>query len=323
MASSPPLASAEGIRHYSLTLTAADPDHSVLSFARLAELAGRFQRIGELTLLHHLEEISGTHGRRASWLQDSIEIQLHSFSADLSTLHVAAPALKATFEGGHQLELWPSPELDALLDQDALELIMEAFGHAVADDELGPGAFLDKNLLGELSAMRRFFSTPEEALQISRHGEGVLMTLNHDLLQQIRRREQDIPPPRREIITGQLDLLKYSTAKLELLTNNQRVRARLGPDLSMDEVGPFFGRFVTIVGEAHFGPAGELSLVDVEEIRPPQKGEQFFYQRPESRDLRQEAQLQAHRKAATMPRRAIVGQWPDRRSFDELLKDLK
>ena len=87
----------------------------------------------------------------------------------------------------------------------------------------------------------------------------------------------------------------------------------------------FFGKEITISGEAHFKPGGQLSFIKLENFNQPGKSDKFFSRKPTKISVQKQIAMQIKQGKKPNPLDDIFGKWPGNETdeeFEQMLKDL-
>ncbi len=142
------------------------------------------------------------------------------------------------------------------------------------------------------------------------------MTIND--FEKIENLEESIPEPNKVIINGKLDEMKYSKAKLVLITDEGAVNAFSKDQSFIYGVKDFIGKDLTITGMAHYKPGGKLSFIEIQDFSEPGEKDKLFSRLPHAMNIQQQIVVELKSGKSKNPLADITGKWPGDESLDIL-----
>jgi hypothetical protein len=124
-------------------------------------------------------------------------------------------------------------------------------------------------------------------------------------------------------ISGKLDVMRHTTAQLEIVTEKARIRALLSNEVTFEMVKPFFGENVSIIGDANFNPSHGITSIELSSIEKAKAGDSFFNQLDniilkDKTDLKQLIVEQNYKGVSTTRFKSLI----DELQVDESVEDL-
>ncbi len=221
-----------------------------------------------------------------------------------------------------QLDLFRgNPQLDSLTP---VALVIQTLRAAV--EEGGDQNLLDEPLIDDLIKFKKFFHTDQEQLWLSNRGSLPEIRLSEKEIDKIEGLYKEIPAPEPTVINGRVDEMKFSGKQFILHTaDKQRVMVLLDSAEAFDKVKDFFGKELTVKGQAYFKLGGQLSYVALETIHEPTEADRVFSKRPQKTSMQQKIAMQLKAGKKSNPLDDIIGKWPGNETdeeFEQMLKDL-
>jgi len=270
---------------------------------------------GSLRLI--IEGVSSKKGPKPKWLEESIDFQLTGIEEGSTNLVVEAPDLG---ESLHQPQIplfGRNPE--SLKDYTGIDLALESFNQAFKADQ--DDDLLDKHLLKEMEKYKSLFRDTNGSIEITGYVSEKPTEINEQSFKNIKKLEEQTPPPSRARITGTLDLMQYSKDLIQVQTQQGSTRAILTSHITFEEVSKYFGQKVTLEGIANFKPSGKISAIEVEKVRLATEEDEWFTQEPspikEQLDFKE---LRAKQEYKGTKLDNVIGEWPGDETIEELLE---
>jgi hypothetical protein len=308
------------IKH-TIRLKGFDLEEGKITFSFLEKLARQIVRVSESSVLAMVEGNSALkRGRPPGWLERSIDFELTGIKAGSTILEVEAPQLSDTLPDS--LTQTSGRELN-FDNQSALDLTLRIYEEVLSYNERPE--YLDRYLLQEMYNFNSLLSKKGAAIEIASEGKRRKpVIIEEERLKKIKEIELQIPSSMKTRITGKLDVIKYTSGRIEILTPKGRVRAYLSGKVGMNDIAPFIGKEVTFAGTAHFNLRGDIASFEIAGVtEEPDKGD-FFREMP--RPLSKTTDLKAlvskqHYKGTRLD--DVIGKWPGDEDIDDLLSMLK
>ncbi|HEX6981286.1 MAG TPA: hypothetical protein VF181_00860 [Balneolaceae bacterium] len=285
----------------------------------MRQLAEMLQAVAGGSLRIVVEGISSKKGPKPKWLEESVNFQLTDIREGSTDLIIEAPLLE---ESLHQPQIplfGRSPE--SLQKYTGIDLALESFNQAFQsnqDDDL-----LDKHLLKEMEKHQSLFENTSGTIQISGYVYEEPTEISYQSFENIKKLEEQTPPPSRARITGILDLMQYSRDLIQIKTEGGTTRAILTNEIKFEEISAYLGKKVTLEGIANFKPSGAISVIEVAKVRLATEEDEWFTKQPspikEQLDFKE---LRAKQEYKGTKLSNVVGKWPGDESINELLEML-
>jgi len=231
-----------------------------------------------------------------------------------------------------------APRFSSLDDPEFIQSDFFVAGHSPNDTSLSClTRALDETLRGNLESefaepgvleavgdLRKLFTSDAMRAEFRHDGtDEPVISFGRADVERVSEMRRTLPQAQEAFISGKLDGLRHTARRFFLeLPDGREVRGQLHPEfLSPDDLAQYFGRNVTIRGEAHFKPSGALRVFIARTVKPRAEGEEVFSAVPVVQteaafvgDLRKELKTKSSWVAG------VWGQWPGEESIDELLK---
>jgi len=236
-------------------------------------------------------------------------------------LFIQAPALTdAAPEMFQQLQLWESQ----LKPQDtAISLFEESLRDAVTGEAQSDR--IDRNILGSIADFSSVLDMGFDSISLN-GGPSPAVEITRAALEEVGKLVVKAPEPRKVVVSGTLDVLRFSKRSFVLeVRGGRKIRGFYSPsDLS---VSRFFGQEVVVDAEAVFRPSGDVASITALQIRRAQQGDEIWQVAPkaEPRSL-DELQPRLHVAGGGSAFARIFGSWPGDESdeeIEEMLADLR
>jgi hypothetical protein len=282
----------------------------------LTSLTACTQRVSRLLV----DGTSVQTGTTPAWLERAADFEVVAQGKGSTTLTLEAPHFSSLdipeFTQSDFFASGPSPE-DTSLSCLARALDEVLHGNAESD-------FAEPGVLDAVHDLRKLFSSENMRAELSRDGvKTPLVAFGRGEVERVSEMRRTLPQAQEAFISGKLDGLRHTARRFFLeLPDSREVRGQLHPEfLAPDDLAPFFGKNVTLRGEAHFRPSGALRLFIARTVKARAEGEEVFATTPVMQteaafvgDIRKESKVKAGWASG------VWGQWPGEESIDELLK---
>ncbi len=199
---------------YDIKLAGTPFDDGAIDLDRLELLAQYLHDIAKGALQMRMLGTSANRGRDTKQSARALNIRLRGLSTGSTVLHLECRPFRETLSGV-QGNLFHQEIIQRLPDQTPMSLIMESF-----QDALNPqssGEMLDKYLLQDLQGFKKVFLNEAQTLQLSNRGSLPEIELRLQDFQRFKQIEDKIPQPQMVVISGQVEELKFSKAKVTFI----------------------------------------------------------------------------------------------------------
>jgi hypothetical protein len=221
-----------------------------------------------------------------------------------------------------QLELFR--DKSTLNDLTPMALVIKTFNAALDENE--DKNLLDEPIINELLKFRKFFKTDTERILLSNRNTIPEVKFSGKEIDKIESLYKTIPTPQKTVINGIIDEMKFSRKQLVMLTADNQKIVVIPPSADFfGNIKDFFGKEITISGEAHFKPGGQLSFINLENFNQPGTSDKFFSRKPSKISVQQQIAMQIKQGKKPNPLDDIFGKWPGNETdeeFEQMLKDL-
>lgn len=304
--------------NYDIKIRGVIEDNGLLEFDRLNQITQITKEIATKALMLKIRGYSGiTPDKR---IKQALAIRLQSLNGNKNegtSMLLDCELFEKTLKG-LQLNLFKPTE--EILRLSPIALVIQTFRSALIEDEDKDN--LDKPLLKTLLKFKKNFISNNEIFYFSNRQSipEIEVTLND--FKKIEHLEDSIPEPKKVIINGKLDEMKYSKSKLVLVTNDGLVNAFANDYNVIDGIVHYMGKELTITGMAHYKPGGQVSYIEIQEFYEPGQKDKFFSRKPFAMNTQQQIDFQLKSGKSKNPLAAITGKWPGDENLDDLLKML-
>ena len=224
----------------------------------------------------------------------------------------AQPLLTAAPDAFAQLKLWE----DDLNPQDTAVSLFEqslrdAVGAKVQSD------FIDRSILGSISQFSQVLDMGFDSISIN-GGPSPAVEITRPALDVVQKLVVQAPEPRKVIVSGTLDALRFSRRSFSLeVRGGRKIRGFYSP--SEIFIKQFFGEKIVVDAEAVFRPSGEVSSITALHIRRAEEGDAIWNTVPKAAPRTVE-ELQPRRvvPAGGSAFAQIFGAWPGNESDEEI-----
>ncbi len=260
---------------YEIKLSGTTFDDGAIDLDRLELLAQSIRDIAKGALQIRLLGTSAKRGRDSAQLTNALRIRLRGIKPGSTVLQLECEPFRNTLKGVPG-NLFRQEIFNKLPDQSPVGLVMEAFREAInPEDE--HDLLLDKPLLQDLQKFKRVFINPTQILEFSNRGSQPDLRLTTNDLLKIKQVEEQIPNPQPVIITGLVEELKFSKAKVTFIPDQgAAITGFLGENVPAAEMAKYWGEKVTIRGTAHFRPSGRMAHVEIAQVALAHNDDAYF-----------------------------------------------
>ena len=260
-----------------------------ISFSLLSKLSSQLIRISEGTLRLYIEGNSLLkRGQMPEWLKNSVEFTFSGIQKGSTVLKIEAPLLSDTLRN-IQYPLFNELGHEDYSNDTALSLSMLAYEKAISEDK--ETDLLDKYLLKQMLAFKDIVSNENVKIEMNCEANNRKVILTRKSFAKIMSLEDVTPSPVKIKLSGKLDVMKHTSSLLEIVADNKRVKVKLPEKLPIEQLKPFFGTQVTIIGTANYNPARQLVSILLSDIQGLAEGDGFFQHIPsvvkETTDLKE------------------------------------
>lgn len=259
-------------------------------------------------------------GMPPAWLERAADFEVVAQGKGSTTLTLEAPRFSSLdvpeFAQSDFFAAGPSPD-DTSLSCLARALDEVLSGNAESD-------FAEPGVLDAVSDLRKLFATETMRAEFRREaGAKPLVAFGRAEVERVSELRRTLPQAQEAFISGKLDGLRHTARRFFLeLPDSHEVRGQLHPEfLTPDDLAPYFGKNVTLRGEAHFRPSGALRVFIARTVKARAEGEEVFSALPVMQtEAAFVAEIRKESKVKSGWVSGVWGQWPGEESIDELLK---
>jgi hypothetical protein len=259
---------------YEIKLSGTPFDDGSIDLDRIELLAQYLRDIAKGALQMRMFGTSLKKGRDTEHISNALQIRLRGISEGSTILHLECKPFRETLRSV-QGNLFHQEILRRLPEQTPMALVMESF-----QDALNPesnGEMLDKHLLKDMQNFKKVFVNEAHTIQFSNKGSLPDLKLNIADFKRLKTIEEQIPNPQPVIITGLVEELKFSKAKVTFIPERGKaITGFLGEKVSASEMAKYWGQKVTIRGTSHFRPNGQMAFVQIEKVTLSNQNDGFF-----------------------------------------------
>lgn len=310
--------------NYDIRIVGEDEDNGMLEFDRLATLTKTTKDIASKALMLSLRGYSDITPDKP--LKNALKMFVENIQGSESegtALTIDCRFFSDTIKGLQYDMFKPKEEV---LKLTPMALVINAF-HAVLNSS-SMEADLDKPLLKSLRGFKKNFISDNEIFYLANRGTVPEVKITKETFQQIEILDDSIPEPQNTIVSGQLDEMKISKARLGLATKEGMVNLVAKEEATVRKLVDFLGKEVTIQGKAHYKANGLLSFVEIGAFYPPSINDKIFSRIPSAATASQQVLFQTKEKkpgSSFEALKALSGLLKDDISdleFKEMLKDV-
>lgn len=303
---------------YEIKIEKAHEEQGTVDLGRLAKIAESILRISEGALNIRLKGISHPRGRKSDILHDALRVSLTGINQGSTIISLSSKKFEETLHP-YQLDLFRQESQKELSQHTPVSLFINSFMEAM--DDTSNMDFIDKQLLGELKKFQNAFQNDDEVFILSNKHTTPLLEIKKQDFKKIRTLEEKLPEPAPIVINGKVEELKHSKLKVKIETSEGIVDGFLSEESPSDEIASYWGKNVTITGNAHYKPGGQMTI-EIDKIFEPDSGDQYFSRKPRTETVEQQIQRQQREKGTKNQLSDIVGKWPGDEDFEKLINML-
>ena len=310
-----------------------------LTLEGLAQPSGQIRALDFVTAVNSLVQVArrttlliatGTSQTKASkyppWVVSATDFVISNLRTGSTTITVDAPLLfDSSTDQFKYKDLW-APDVEICPEDSALDLVCDAIVEAKEEDSRGNR--YDDQVLSSILSLENIGAKNTVAITISsRSIGGRCISLDTQDFEKLRQRRSAIPLPSVHAISGVLDRLQYSKSRFQLhIGSGKKINGTLAnANIDRETLRPLWGRITTVVGKVHFTANGDVRMIEAQEIRPSEDGEDHFRRKPRplnGSDLKGRVLEQIESKKGFDPR-DLARMWPGDEPLDLLLDQLK
>lgn len=259
---------------YEIKLSGTPFDDGAVDLDRLEIIAQYLRDISKGALQMRMFGASYKRGRETEQIARALKIRLRGLSKGSTVLHLECQPFRETLRNV-QGSLFHQAILERLPDETPVSLVMESFRDALNPDS--EGEMLDKHLLKDLQNFKKVLVNDLQTIQFSNRGSLPDLQLRMTDFNHLKTIEEKTPNPQPVVISGIVEELKFSKAKVTFIPDQGRpITGFLGEMVSTSEIAGFWGKKVTIRGTAHFRPNGQMAFVEIGKVSLAEIGDAFF-----------------------------------------------
>lgn len=260
---------------YEIKLSGTPFDDGAIDLDRLEIIAQHLRDIAKGALQMRMFGSSYKKGRETEQIARALKIRLRGLSQGSTVLHLECQPFRETLRNV-QGSLFQQAILERLPDQTPVSLVMESFFDALNPE--GSGAeLLDKHLLKDLQSFKKALINDAQTIHFSNRGSMPDLQLRMADFNQLKAIEEHTPNPQPVVISGIVEELKFSKAKVTFIPDKGRpITGFLGETVSTSEIAKYWGQKVTIRGTAHFRPSGQMAFVEIGKVSFAEQADAFF-----------------------------------------------
>jgi hypothetical protein len=258
-------------------------------------------------------------GRVPEWLQKSTDFLFTKIQRGSTVLVLEAPMLgEVAPDHIRQQDLWytvPEP------DDTALSILTRSIAdikkEKLESERYDPGV---------LESLLDLSDLVQEGVTIALASErpAEKFSLNKQSFEKITRLKAETPPPQAVVLTGFLNMMKYSQRQFELTSEQGQVfRGKIDESsVSVEQLRELWGKRVTVRGILHFMASKKPRLLEAQVILPRAEGDEAFstISLPLTTAKIMEPLKREYVSEGLM--NELWGKWPGDESLDELLHAL-
>lgn len=259
---------------YEIKLSGTSFDDGAIDLDRLEIIAQYMRDIAKGALQMRMFGSSFKRGRETQEIANALKVRLRGLSEGSTILHLECLPFRETLRNV-QGNLFQQEILRRLPDETPVSLVMESF-----QDALNPGSegeMLDKHLLKDLQNFKKVLVNEAQTVQFSNRGSLPDLQLRLADFTRLKTIEERTPNPQPVVISGIVEELKFSKAKVTFIPDKGRaITGFLGEAVPAGEMAKYWGKKVTIRGTAHFRPSGQMGFVEIGKVSLAEEGDSFF-----------------------------------------------
>ncbi len=261
---------------YEIKLSGTPFDDGAIDLDRLEIIAQYMRDIAKGALQMRMFGSSFKRGRETQEIAKALKIRLRGLSEGSTILHLECQPFRETLRHV-QGNLFHEEILRRLPDETPVSLVMESFQNALNPE--GAGEMLDKHLLKDLQNFKKVLVNEAQTVQFSNQGTLPDLKLRMVDFTRLKSIEERTPNPQPIVITGIVEELKFSKAKVTFIPDKGRaITGFLGEAVPAGEMAKYWGKKVTIRGTAHFRSSGQIGFVEIGKVALAEEGDTYFSQ---------------------------------------------
>ncbi len=282
---------------YEINLSGTPFDDGAIDLDRLEIIAQYLRDIAKGALQMRMFGSSYKRGRETEEIVRALKIRLTGLSRGSTILHLECQPFRETLQHV-QGNLFHQEILRRLPDETPVSLVMESF-----QDALNPKSgreMLDIHLLKDLQNFKKVLVNDAQTVKFSNRGTLPDLQLRMVDFTRFKTIEEQTPNPQPVVISGIVEELKFSKAKVTFIPDRGRpITGFLGEGVPAGEMAKYWGQKVTIRGTAHFRSSGQMGFVEIGKVSLAEEGDAYF-SRPVQRETvaqQLERQMASKKKA--------------------------
>jgi hypothetical protein len=262
--------------NYDIKIKGDDLDNGTIELDKMANIARATKEIAQKALM--LKIFGYSDLKVPVDLEKALQIRLEKISGSVEEgthLLLAASDIKSNLKG-IDLDSLKAGLVKELSTLTPMALVILSFNAALGDTDEDKNN-LDRPLLKTLLTFRKSFTSDNEVFYFSNRQSVPQIEIRKADFKKIEKLDESIPEPQKVVISGKVDELKHSKARLVLVTNDGNVNVVIKDEKLMGEITSFFGKECTIQGIANYRLGGMLSFVEMHGFGQPQHSRPIFF----------------------------------------------
>jgi len=279
---------------YSIKLSGTPFDDGAIDLDRLESLSLHLYSIAKGALQMRMFGTSVKKGRDTDEIANALKIRLRGLKEGSTVLQLECRPFRETLSGV-QGNLFHQEIIRRLPEQTPVGLVMESFQAALDPDN--SGEMLDGPLIREMQKFKNVFVNETQNLSISNNGSLPDIQLNIQSLKKLKSIEDRIPNPQVVIISGVVEELKFSKAKVTFIPERGRPFVGfLSENVPHIVMANLWGKKATIYGTSHFKANGQMAFVEISKVTLANSGDAYFSRTPKKETVQQQLERQVAQK---------------------------
>jgi hypothetical protein len=259
---------------YEIKISGTTFDDGSVDLDQLEIIAQHLHGISRGALQMRMFGSSYKRGRETDQIARALKIRLRGLSKGSTILHLECQPFRETLRNV-QGSLFQQAILERLPEETPVSLVMESFQDALNPESVGD--MLDKHLLKDLQSFKKALVNEAQTIQFSNRGSLPDLQLRISDFNRLKTIEEQTPNPQPVVISGIVEELKFSKAKVTFIPDQGRpITGFLGETVPTSEMAGFWGKKVTIRGTAHFRPSGQMAFVEIGKVSLAALGDAYF-----------------------------------------------
>lgn len=284
-----------------------------------AEVGALLRNIGDSvrkSILMAVEGRSSSRGRPQSWLINASDIRFVDITGTKDTiLHFEIPTMGEAFpELYEQKVLWQTKPSESDTGLDLFSRVL----HDVLIKDTNSNLF-DRQLIHNISKYNKILNGNYHGILLGNGVTGNKSFISFETIENAKYLGQHTPKPRMGRITGQLDMIRWSTQSFEIILNDREKVNGILIDNDIDELKEYGSGKITIEGKIIYRPSGRILRIDAHSFMPATEQSEIWSKVPPP--IGKELDKRSIRKKQTKKNgvNAYFGIWPGDESEEELL----